>query len=156
MTWITWKIPYVSAASRSLETQPLSAIYEQCQGWLTTVQKNARHTDPLIPGLAFFEIVRSASITMAMTVFFVFLWILLTSSAKSWYLSTFSSSLQRILVRWQNYVDKCPLVGVLHTTVISSRLCFSSFSVKMVISQVILTSLFSATLWDLMVVLVVG
>lgn len=145
VVWITFKISYVSAASRSLETQPPSAIYEQCQGWLTTVQKNARQTDPPIPGLTFFEIVPSASITMAMTVFFVVLWILLTSSARFWYLSTFSSSLQRILVRWQNYVNKCPLVGVLNTTVISCRLYFSHFSVKMVISQVILTSLFSAT-----------
>ena len=143
--WITWKIPYASAASRSLETHPPSTIYEQCQGWLTTMQKNARQTDPPIPGLAFFEIVPSASITMAMTVFFVVLWILLTSSARSWYLSTFSSSLQRILVLWQNYVDKCPFVGVLNTKVISSWLCFSRFSVKMVISQVILTSLFFAT-----------
>lgn len=142
--WITWKIPYASAASRSLETHPPSQ-YEQCQGWLTTMQKNAKQTDPPIPGLAFFEIVPSASITMAVTVFFVVLWILLTSSARSWYLSTFSSSLQRILVLWQNYVDKCPFVGVLNTKVISSWLCFSRFSVKMVISQVILTSLFFAT-----------
>lgn len=93
---------------------------------------------------AFFGIVQSAPITMGINFTLVALWILLVSRARSWYLSTISSSVASILwctgsamsIRVHSSVS-------LHTKVISYRLYFSRLSVEKVISQVILTSLFS-------------
>lgn len=93
---------------------------------------------------AFFGIVQGAPITMGINFTLVALWILLVSRARSWYLSTISSSVASILwcagsamsIRVHSRVS-------LHTTLISYRLYFSRLSVKKVISQFILTSLFS-------------
>ena len=61
---------------------------------------------------AFPEIVPSEPITMGFIVTLVALWFLLISWARSWYLSTFSCSVVRILVRWHRFVDMCPLLCV--------------------------------------------
>lgn len=93
---------------------------------------------------AFFEIAQSAPVTTGINFTLVALWILLVSRARSWYLSSVSTSVASILwcagsamsIRVHSSVS-------LHTTVISYRLYFSRLSVTKVISQVILTSLFS-------------
>ena len=60
----------------------------------------------------------------------------------------FHLSSKDIFNRWHSNVNKTvstPVTMSLCTTVRSGRLCFSCLSVKIVISQVILTSLYSAT-----------
>lgn len=95
---------------------------------------------------AFLEIVQSAPITMGFNFTLVALWILLVSRARSSYLSSVSSSVASILwcASLAFSISVHPSVS-LHTTVISDRLFFSRLSVKEVVSQVILTSLFSAS-----------
>jgi len=95
---------------------------------------------------AFFEIDQSAPITMGINFTLVALWILLVSRARSWYLSTVSSSVASILWCAGSTMSITVHSSVsLHSTVISDRLYFGRLSVKEVVSQVILTSLFSAS-----------
>ena len=95
------------------------------------------------PAFVYPEIVRSAPVTMGNTVTLLALRILLISRARFWYFSypvvrIFWSAGAAMPIIIHSCVSLC-------TTVISGRFCFIRLSVKIVMSQVILTSLFSAT-----------
>ena len=96
--------------------------------------------------MAFLETVPSVPITIGITVTLDALWILLISNARSWYLSTFSSSV--LMIFWS--AGTAMLISVhscvsFRIRVISGRLWFSFLSVQTVMSQVMRTSLFFAT-----------
>lgn len=98
--------------------------------------KNFRPKNVQYQAFAFFQIVASAPILMAVAATFAALWILLISSARSRYLSHFSYSVVRIF--W--LVGTAMSISVhscvpLRTTVISGLLFFCPLSaVKIVIS----------------------
>lgn len=98
--------------------------------------KNFRPKNVQYQAFAFFQIVASAPILMAVAATFAALWILLISSARSRYLSNFSYSVVRIF--W--LVGTAMSISVhscvpLRTTVISGLLFFCHLSaVKIVIS----------------------
>ena len=95
---------------------------------------------------AFPEIVPSGKITVGFTVTLVALWILFISWARSWYFSTFSASVVRIFwSAWHSNDGKCLFLCVFEYYSNIGRLCFSHLSDKIVISQVILTSLLFST-----------
>lgn len=111
----------------------ITVHFQKCQADLIS------HIWPLV----LFEIVQSAPIT---NFTLVALWIFLVSRARSCCLSSVSSSVASIL--WcaglAMSISVHSIVS-LRTTVILDRLYFSRLSVEKVISQVILTSLFSAS-----------
>ena len=97
--------------------------------------------------IAFFEIVSSTLIKKGITATLKTLWRLLISRAGSWYFFTFSTSVVRIFsfagTAMSISVHSCNYVFMYNSRI--WILCFSCLSVKIVISQVILTSLYSAT-----------
>ena len=104
------------------------------QGLLTTV--HFQKCNLQYQAFAFFEIVPSAQIMMVVASTLVALWILLISSARSRYLSTFSYSVVRIFWYVGTAISRSVHSCVpLRTIVIPVRLCFSGLSVvKIVIS----------------------
>ena len=93
--------------------------------------------------LALFDMLPRAPITIDITVTFEVPWILLISNARSWYFSTFSSSV--LMMFWSAGTAMSIRVHFcvsLCTRVISGRLCFNTCLCR---SQVTRTSPFSAT-----------